>query len=80
MANGLHINGVSRPGDGAVRTLVDPATGDPVDEIAESTPSQVSEAVAAARSAQPRWAEHTAGSVPVSCSGSPTWSRSMRTS
>ncbi|MFG2948378.1 aminobutyraldehyde dehydrogenase [Streptomyces adustus] len=61
MTNGLHINGVSRPGDGAVRILVDPATGDPVDEITESTPAQVSEAVAAARCAQPGWAEHTAG-------------------
>ena len=34
-SNGVHIAGVSRPGGGAVRTIVDPSTGAAVDEIVE---------------------------------------------
>ena len=60
-SNGVHIAGTSRPGGGAVRTLVDPATGDAVDEIAEASVREVEEAVAAAHDAQAAWASRTPG-------------------
>ncbi|SEL87189.1 aminobutyraldehyde dehydrogenase [Streptacidiphilus jiangxiensis] len=59
--DGLLIDGTSRPGGGAVRTLLDPATGEPVAEITESSPAEVAAAVASARTAAAGWADHTAG-------------------
>ena len=44
---------------GRTFTKVDPATGKPICEVARSTAEDVAAAVAAARSAQPAWAEMT---------------------
>ncbi|MGN6752241.1 MAG: aminobutyraldehyde dehydrogenase [Intrasporangium sp.] len=58
---GLHIDGVTAPGGGPVRTLVDPATGEPHAEIAEAATTDVVRAVAAARAAAAAWAARTPG-------------------
>jgi len=60
-SNGVHIAGVSRPGGGAVRTIVDPSTGAAVDEIVEGSAVDVDLAVAAAVDAQASWAARTPG-------------------
>ncbi len=60
-SNGVHIAGVSRLGHGAVRTLVDPATGAAVDEIGEGSVADLDLAVDAALDAQAAWAARTPG-------------------
>ena len=61
MTDGLHIDGARRSGAGPVRVLVDPSTGEPMDEVTEATPAQTAEAVASSRAAFPGWADRTAG-------------------
>jgi len=61
MTDGLHIDGRTRPGTGGVRDLVDPATGEVVDEVSEASLAEVAEAVASARAAFPAWAARTPG-------------------
>ncbi|SDD50344.1 aminobutyraldehyde dehydrogenase [Nocardioides lianchengensis] len=61
MLNGLHVDGSSRPGGGTPATLVDPATGDVIGEVAQSSVDDVREAVDAAAAAFPAWAARTAG-------------------
>ncbi len=39
MTDGLHIDGARRSGAGPVRVLVDPSTGEPMDEVTEATPA-----------------------------------------
>ena len=46
-----HIDGVQDPGGGPARTLVEPATGAPLGEVALAAPADVDRAVAAARAA-----------------------------
>lgn len=58
---GVHSNGVTRDGRGAVRVLVDPATDEPVGEVAQASGADVDEVVADARAAQAGWAARTAG-------------------
>jgi succinylglutamic semialdehyde dehydrogenase len=57
MSRGLFINGAWRPGQGPALTSIDPATGAPVWEGATATPSDVADAVAAARAAFQDWAD-----------------------
>lgn len=62
MINGSYIAG--SPGssaDGDVRELIDPATGEPIASVRESTPADIERATAAARAAQPLWAGQTPG-------------------
>ncbi len=47
--------------NGPIRNLVNPATGQVIGRIAESTPDDVARAVAAARAAQPAWGSATPG-------------------
>lgn len=58
---GVHIGGETRAGHGRVLTLVDPASGTAVDDVAAGSPTDVREAVAAAEAAQPAWAAQTPG-------------------
>src|SRR6187455_663898 len=55
------IDGAQTPGDGPDRALVDPATGQAVESIADCTIAQVDRAVAAARAALPAWSTQTPG-------------------
>jgi betaine-aldehyde dehydrogenase len=55
------IGGQRVTGLGATRELVDPATGEVVDAVADCTVEQLDAAVAAARAAQATWAERTPG-------------------
>ena len=57
MSRGLFINGAWRSGQGPALTSIDPATGAPVWEGATATPSDVAEAVTAARAAFQDWAD-----------------------
>jgi betaine-aldehyde dehydrogenase len=61
MAHGLHIDGVSRAGSGTPLALTDPATGEQVDVVAQSSVDEVRLAVDAAAAAFPAWAARTAG-------------------
>lgn len=58
---GLHIDGSSRAGAGPVVTLVDPATGDPVAEVATGSVPDVGAATRSADAAFAEWAARTAG-------------------
>ncbi|NQX36356.1 aminobutyraldehyde dehydrogenase [Herbiconiux sp. VKM Ac-2851] len=58
---GTFIGNEYRPGTGGTAPLIDPATGEKASEIAHSGPSDVDEAVAAARAAAPAWAAQTPG-------------------
>lgn len=60
-SNGVHIAGRSRLGGGPVRTIVDPATGKPVDEVSSASVEDVRQAVDAAVEAQVAWAARTPG-------------------
>jgi succinylglutamic semialdehyde dehydrogenase len=57
MSRGLYINGRWKSGSGSALTSIDPATGAPVWEGATATPSDVAEAVTAARAAFQDWAD-----------------------
>lgn len=62
MIDGTSIGGApGSDGTGAVRELVNPATGDVIDTIRESSPSDVERATRAARGAQGAWAAETPG-------------------
>ncbi len=61
IVGGVHVGGETRRGSGGVRVLVDPATGDPVAEVGEASPADVSAAVVAARDAFVGWSGRTAG-------------------
>jgi 1-pyrroline dehydrogenase len=59
---GNFIGGEWREGaDGGVDEVLDPATGDPIAEVASSSPADVDRAVAAAAEAFPAWAATTPG-------------------
>jgi len=55
------IGGRRVPGAGAGRSIVDPATGLTVDTVLDCTVGQLDSAIAAARAAQPTWADATPG-------------------
>lgn len=55
----LFIAGRRSAGEGPVRRLVNPATGAPIAEVADASPAQVGQAVAAAHGAAAEWAETT---------------------
>ena len=55
------IGGTAVQGKGATREIVDPATGQPVATLRDSTPEQVDQAVTAARSAYATWSQLTPG-------------------
>ncbi|MFN8519761.1 MAG: aldehyde dehydrogenase family protein [Chloroflexota bacterium] len=55
------IDGREMEGTGRPRPIVDPATGQAVDEVRDCAPQQVEEAVAAARRAAGEWAARTPG-------------------
>jgi succinylglutamic semialdehyde dehydrogenase len=57
MSRGFYIDGQWRSGHGAALSSIDPSTGGPVWEGATATPSDVAEAVAAARAAFQDWAD-----------------------
>jgi aminobutyraldehyde dehydrogenase len=59
MQTDLLINGRLVPGTGAAEPVLDPATGQEIVKIAEASPEQIDEAVAAADGAFPAWAETT---------------------
>lgn len=61
MADGLHIDGVSRAGTGAPLTLTDPATGEQIAVVAQASVDEVRLAVDAAAAAFPAWSARTAG-------------------
>ena len=56
---GVHIGGQSRQGDGGVTVIVDPATGEAIDEIAVASPVDVEAATASAATAQVAWGRTT---------------------
>lgn len=58
---GLHVDGVTRPGSGVPATLVDPATGEAICTVAQSSVDDVRLAVDAAAAAYPAWSARTAG-------------------
>lgn len=58
---GLHVDGATRPGAGATATLVDPASGAALGEVAQASVDEVASAVAAAAAAFPAWSARTAG-------------------
>lgn len=60
-SSGVHIAGASREGRGAVRHLVDPSTGETVDDIAMASIDDVRLAVEGARQAQSTWSARTPG-------------------
>ena len=59
--NGVHINGTTIAGNGMRQVIVDPSTGEQVDEVTTATREQVSEATANAQHAQAAWAAKTPG-------------------
>ena len=59
--NGVHIDGTTIPGKGAPQAIIDPATGEQIDEVTTATREQVSEATANAKQAQAAWAGKTPG-------------------
>lgn len=59
LTSGVHIGGRSREGRGPVRTLVNPATGSAITEIAEASGGDVAEAVRNSAAAAAEWAERT---------------------
>ena len=59
--SGLHISGITRDGKGPRRTLINPATGLAVAEVAEGSVQESQECVAAARNAFPSWSAKTPG-------------------
>ena len=61
MSTGLHIDGNSTPGHGEVGRIVDPATGEVVDEIAQASVADVHAATKAAHRAADEWAARTPG-------------------
>lgn len=61
MLSGRFHRGARIEGSGTVRDLVDPATGEVRDTVAQATVGEVAEAVAAAREAFAGWASRTAG-------------------
>lgn len=56
---GVHIGGQSREGDGGITEIVDPATGEVIDELAIASPRDVAEATASTAGAQREWARRT---------------------
>ncbi|ERG69317.1 gamma-aminobutyraldehyde dehydrogenase [Segniliparus rugosus] len=56
---GCFIGGADSAGTGARHMVVNPATGEPVAEVALATATEVETAVASARAAQPEWAKAT---------------------
>lgn len=58
---GVHLGGEFRPGRGVERALIDPATGQITHRMVQASTVDVDHAVEAARSAQPQWADVTAG-------------------
>lgn len=61
MTNGVHINGKTIAGKGLNQAIVDPATGEQVDEVTTATREQVAEATTNAKHAQAAWAARTPG-------------------
>ena len=59
--NGVHIDGTTIAGKGAPQIIIDPATGEQVDEVTTATPAQVAEATSNAKQAQGAWAAKTPG-------------------
>lgn len=58
---GMHVDGHTRAGSGATGVLVDPATGQPVAEVAQASIADVGTATAAAARAGEEWAARTPG-------------------
>lgn len=62
MLNGTYIAGENtESSSGQVRVLVDPATGEDLKEIRESSPADIERAVTAASAAQTQWGKSTPG-------------------
>ena len=59
--NGVHIDGTTIPGKGAPQAIVDPATGEQIDEVTTASREQVTEATDNAKQAQAAWASKTPG-------------------
>jgi betaine-aldehyde dehydrogenase len=61
MIDGTYIDGQARPGAGQTGFIVDPATGEAVAEVSQSSPADVADAARSAQQAGAAWAEQTAG-------------------
>ena len=61
MIDGTCIDGQARPGAGQIGFIVDPATGEAVAEVSQSSPADVADAARSAQQAGAAWAEQTAG-------------------
>ncbi len=59
MQTRLLIDGAFVAGEGAVETILNPATGETITEVPEASPAQIDAAVAAAETAFPAWARTT---------------------
>lgn len=59
MQTRLLIDGAFVAGEGAVETILNPATGETITEVPEASPAQIDAAVAAAEKAFPAWARTT---------------------
>lgn len=58
---GIHIDGVTTPGQGDVATIVNPATDEVVAEVAQASPADVARAAGSAARAGTEWAARTPG-------------------
>ncbi|MEI6361916.1 MAG: aminobutyraldehyde dehydrogenase [Actinomycetes bacterium] len=58
---GIHIDGASRAGGGAIHVLVNPASGEPTAEIAQASLADLASATESAHRAGAAWAAKTAG-------------------
>ena len=72
MTAGVHIDGETRPGRGAVRQLVDPADAEVAAEISQASQVDTAPAIASAKAAAPGWA---ARSVRMICARTTTCPR-----
>jgi len=61
MTNGVHINGTTIAGEGAPQVIIDPSTGEQVDDVTTAAPEQVAAATSSAKQAQAAWAAKTPG-------------------
>ncbi len=61
MIDGTHVDGQARAGAGQVGVIVDPATGEAVAEVSQSSPADVADAARSAQQTGTAWAEQTAG-------------------
>jgi acyl-CoA reductase-like NAD-dependent aldehyde dehydrogenase len=71
----MWIAGTEVPGDGDVEVVRNPATEEPLAEVASASPAQVDAAVQAARAALPRWRRTPAGERGELLHGVAAWLR-----